>query len=124
MRIKSQKSSNKRKGKVIYIAGRFQNNPKNQQFIENKVKEYLKQYPDYIFVNGVSCFGFLYEYVSYEHGLQQCLWLLEQADEVWVVGNQNRICESVGTLAEIRYAKKLGKPVRFKTYKIQILESE
>lgn len=94
-----------KKPKIIYVAGKFQNQPENQKYIENRIKLFIREYPDCIFINGVSSFGYLYSDVDYNTGLDYCLWLLKQADEMWVVGNTK---DSIGVKTEIEFAEKHG----------------
>ena len=96
------------KSKVIYVAGKYQNNPKNQKYIENRIREFIKEYPDYIFINGVSSFGYLYSDVDYTTGLNYCLWLLNHANEVWVIGDTTG---SFGVKFEIEFAEMHNIPI-------------
>ena len=55
---------------------------------------------DYLFLNPVSAFGYLYNTVDYQRGLDMCLWLLDKCDSMWVFGDY---LNSEGCKAEIQY---------------------
>ena len=48
---------------LVYVAGRFQNEPRNARKIEECIKEVMKLDEDVIFFSPVLAFGFLYEIV-------------------------------------------------------------
>ena len=94
--------------KVIYVAGKFQNNPTNKKYIEACCKQFFEKYPNYLFINGVSQFGYMYEYTTQKTGIQMCLELMKMCDEVWTIGQYEN---SIGTYSEIMVAENLGIPV-------------
>lgn len=95
--------------KVIYVAGKFQNNPANKSYIEMMCRRFHEDYSNYLFINGVSEFSHFYEYTTYEEGMDMCIELmLRSADEVWVVGNYE---DSIGTWVAIMIAKEYNIPV-------------
>lgn len=97
--------------KVVYVAGRFQNVQKNKDYIELCCRRFREDYPNYLFINGVSEFAHFYDCTSQEEGLSMCIeLLLGMADELWVVGDYG---DSVGTWVEIMVAKEYGIPVLF-----------
>ena len=88
--------------KAVYISHPFQNLPKNVKRIEKVIELLEKEFPEYLFVSAVHAFGHGYSRLSYEKGLNQCLWLLDKCDEMWVFG---KYINSKGCLAEIEYCK-------------------
>lgn len=91
--------------KKIYVSHPFQNKKENVDDIENIIKKLVIEYPNYLFLSPVHTFGFLYEAVSYEQGLNYCLDLLDDCDECWVYGNY---ISSTGCNVEIEYCKQVG----------------
>ncbi len=103
---------------IIYVSHEFQNNPENVVEIEIIIKKLQKEYPTYLFISPVHTFGFLYNEVSYEKGLDMSLFLLENcADEMWYVPSET----SRGVSAEITYCQKFGIP--YKEITTSIIES-
>ena len=82
--------------------------------VEDLIKKLVNEYPDYLFVSPIHSFSFLYNSVDYTTGLNMCLWLLKQCDEMWVFGDYQ---ESVGCMSEIAYCQNHSIPYK-------IIESE
>lgn len=94
---------------IVYISHEFQNKPENVIEIETIIKKLQKEYPTYLFISPVHTFGFLYDEVSYEKGLDMSLFLLENcADEMWYVPSET----SEGVKAEIEYCNEFGIPYK------------
>ena len=96
--------------KVIYISHKFGGDKNNIEEIENIVRCLVKIHPQYLFVSPVHAFGYLYDDVDYDTGLDYTLWLLGKCDEVWVTGSE--WSSSKGVLAEIDYCKNNGIPYK------------
>lgn len=100
----------KRFDKYIYVAGAYGGLMSNKKYIEDKCIEFRRQYPTYLFINGVSAFGYMYDTETYKKGLDMTLELmLDMADEVWTVGDYSK---SIGTNVEIAVAREYGIPIR------------
>lgn len=95
--------------KIIYVAGKFQNDKKNKEYIEKCCRDFAKEYPNYLFINGVSQFSHFYDSTSQKRGLEMCLCLMQKCDEVWTVGEYE---DSVGTYSEVMVAETLKICVR------------
>ena len=93
--------------KVIYISHPFQNKTENKDKIEDIIKTLTVKYPKYLFLSPVHSFGYLYNTVDYQIGIDYCLWLLGKADEMWVFGDYKN---SRGCLIEIKCAEESGIP--------------
>lgn len=94
---------------IVYISHEFQNNPENIIEIETIIKKLQKEYPTYLFISPVHTFGYLYDEVSYEQGLNMTLFLLDTCcDEMWYVPSDT----SEGVAAEIAYCVKFGIPCK------------
>ena len=87
---------------IVYVSHPYGNDEKNQLLVGELIKKLVEEYPDYLFVSPVHSFSFLYSCTTYQKGLDMCLWLLHQCDEVWVFGDYQ---DSVGCMAEIAYCK-------------------
>ena len=98
--------------KTIYVAGKYQNDKKNKEYIEDCCRMFSKEYPTCLFINGVSQFGYMYNEVPTLKGIEMCIEFMRKAcDEVWTVGEYT---DSVGTNCEILVAKALNIPVKEK----------
>lgn len=95
--------------KVIYVSHPYGGNEKNLQHIEKIMRILIEKMPNYLFISPVHAFGFEYEYLSYERGLNQCLWLLSKCDEMLVFGDYT---QSPGCQAEIKYCEDNDIPYR------------
>lgn len=100
--------------KIIYVSHPFGNKKENVKNIEYIIRHEQKSFPKYIFFSPVHCFGFLYEDVSYQEGLNMCLTMLDKCDEMWVFGD---IRNSVGCQAEVQYCKEHKIPYLLKENK-------
>lgn len=96
---------------LVYVAGRFQNEPRNQRKIERCIKELIKLDEDVIFFSPVTAFGFLYEVEDYEIGLNKCLQMLSLASAMVIVKDGYQ--ESTGVKAEMQYCKEHKIPMYF-----------
>lgn len=87
---------------LVYISHPFSGLEENKLKIENIIRTLTLSYPDNTYVSPVHCFGFLYNDVSYENGLEFCLNLLEKCDKMMVFGDWR---SSRGCTAEILFAE-------------------
>lgn len=62
----------------------------------------MKERPNDTIVSPIHCFGYAYEDVSYERGLEMCLSLLEKSDLMLVYGPWK---ESRGCNGEVLFAE-------------------
>lgn len=88
--------------KVVYISHPYEGKCENLNNIQEIVFKLIKGYPDHLFLSPVHCFGFEYNMLDYNQGLNECLWLLAKSDEMWVFGDYKN---SKGCLAEIEFCK-------------------
>lgn len=95
--------------KVIYVSHPFSGDDANVTNIEYKILGLRNMFPNYLFISPVHTFGFLYNYTSYEEGIDMCLRLMQMCDEVWIVSKD--YTDSKGCLIERSYAHSLGIPV-------------
>lgn len=70
--------------KLIYIAHEYGGKKENKLKVEEIIKDLIKKYPDYIFISPIHSFGYLYNEVTYEKGIEYCLTLLDLCDEMWI----------------------------------------
>ena len=102
--------------KIIYVAGKFQNNHANKEHIEKCCRVFQQHHPDFLFINGVSQFSHMNKDVDYYTGLSMCLALLKKsADEVWTVGDYS---DSIGTNVELFVAEENHIPVKLNMDKV------
>ena len=93
--------------KVIYVSHPYGGKEENKAAIENIIKEFVKEYPYYTFVSPIHCFGFMYDKLPYQQGLDMCINLLEKCDEMWLCGD---FLDSRGCRAEIKWCHNHLKP--------------
>lgn len=91
--------------KKVYVAGIFQNKPKNKKYIEEWCLKLSKWFPDYLFINGVSTFSYYYDFTDMKLGLKMCLELLKTCDAIVTVSDYTN---SIGTWVELMLAEELG----------------
>lgn len=95
---------------LVYISHPYGGLEENKNSVEAIIKRLISKYPNYVFISPIHTFGFLYNYVDYETGLNMCLELLSKCNTMWVFGDWQN---SKGCKAEIEYCNKAGKPYRF-----------
>ena len=88
--------------KIIYIGHPYGGKEENKKILGNIICSLIKQYPKCLFLSGVHAFGFAYNSVDYDTGMDYCLWLLKQADEAWFYGD---VESSRGCKREIQFCK-------------------
>lgn len=93
--------------KVVYISHAYGGDPSNKEKVEKTIRLLQMRHPSYLFISPIHAFGFLYDNVTYEAGLDMCLYLMGICEEVWVIGEE----KSKGVKREIKHAKILGIPV-------------
>lgn len=92
--------------KIIYISHPYSGKKENVELIEKKVQQLIKENPNILYVSPVHCFGYLYDAVSYEEGIDMCLALLEKCDEMWIISDFYE--NSKGCLIERSFAQSKG----------------
>ena len=96
--------------KTIYISHPFQGKRENLEKVTKIIENLVKKFPDYLFLSPIHAFGHEYTLVDYETGINKCLSLLDQCDELWVYGD---FMNSTGCLIEIAKCAEKGIPVIF-----------
>jgi hypothetical protein len=71
----------------VYVSGKYGGKQENKDIIEQKIKELIAYdkrmgIENVVYISPVHCFGFLYDEVSYEKGIEMCLELLKTCDEI------------------------------------------
>lgn len=94
--------------KVVYISHPFSGKEENIREVEEIIKGFSVAYPDYLFLSPIHCFGHQYNYLDYEKGLKECLWLLSKADEMWIFGDYTK---SKGCLREVKFCTEHNIPI-------------
>lgn len=87
---------------LIYISHPYGGKKNNKNSIEKIVNELSIKNPENTYVSPIHCFGFMYDSVSYEHGLEMCLSLLSKCDKMLVFGDWKN---SRGCTAEVLFAE-------------------
>lgn len=87
---------------MIYISHPYGGQDENRQKVENIIRTLALSHPENTYVSPIHCFGFLYDLVDYEQGLEMCLNLLEKCDKMLVFGDWKN---SRGCKAEVLFAE-------------------
>lgn len=88
--------------KTVYVSHQYGGDKNNLKEVEEIIKTQQKKHPNYMFISPIHMFGFLYNDMSYEDGLELCLYQLAECDEIWVTGE--KWYDSTGVIKEIEYA--------------------
>lgn len=88
--------------KTVYVSHKYGGDTNNLKEVETIIKTQQKKHPNYMFISPIHMFGFLYNDMSYEDGLELCLYQLAECDEIWVTGE--KWYDSTGVIKEIEYA--------------------
>ena len=88
---------------VVYIAHKFQNDPKNMKRVEDIILKLRELYPTYLFISPIHAFSFEYTSTDYQLGLNMCLFLLNKCDCMWVFDEHS---DSVGVQGEKAFCRK------------------
>ena len=86
----------------VYISHKFGGKEENKLEVERILRQLVEKYPRNTFVSPIHCFGYMYDFVDYESGMQMCLDLLDACDYMIVYGDWEN---SKGCKREIRYAE-------------------
>lgn len=88
--------------KIIYISHPYSGLEENKNKVSSIVLSLMNKYPNYLFISPIHAFGFAYNDLSYEKGLDYCLKTLKLSDEMWVFGDYEN---SIGCNKEIEYCR-------------------
>ena len=88
--------------KTVYVSHQYGGDKNNLKEVEEIIKTQQKKHPNYMFISPLHMFSFLYNDMSYEDGLELCLYQLAECDEIWVTGE--KWYDSTGVIKEIEYA--------------------
>lgn len=77
--------------KTVYVSHKYGGDKNNLKEVEEIIKTQQKKHPNYMFISPIHMFGFLYNDMSYEDGLELCLYQLAECDEIWVTGENGTI---------------------------------
>lgn len=94
---------------MIYISHKYQGDNENKIEVEHIIEVMLAHNPNCKPVSPIHCFGWLYDRLSYQDGLNLCLALLDKCDIMLVYGDYTT---SRGCNAEIDYCKAHGIPYK------------
>ena len=83
---------------LIYCSHKFGGKLENAKAIELKIKKLQSADPGNTYISPIHTFGFMYDTVSYEDGIDMCLDLLSKCDAMVVLSEESR-----GVKVEIDY---------------------
>ena len=83
---------------LIYCSHKFGGSLENAKAAELKIKRLQLADPDNTYISPIHAFGFMYNDVSYEDGIEMCLDLLAKCDAMVILSEESR-----GVKVEIDY---------------------
>ena len=93
---------------LIYCSHKFGGKLENAKAVELKIKKLQLADPGNTYISPIHAFGFMYNDVPYETGLEMCLDLLSKCDAMIVLSEGSR-----GVRAEIKFCAENKIPVEF-----------
>ena len=93
---------------LIYCSHKFGGSLENAKAAELKIKRLQLADPSNTYISPIHAFGFMYNDVPYETGLEMCLDLLRKCDKMVVLSDLSR-----GVRAEIKFCTENEIPVEF-----------
>lgn len=87
---------------LIYVSHPYGGKEENKQAVEDIIRKLAVDNPQHTYISPIHCFGFMYNDVSYESGLDMCLNLLNKCDKMVVCGDWE---SSKGCTAEVLFAE-------------------
>ena len=93
---------------LIYCAHKYGGDDTNKARVEIYLKELQKNDPENTYISPIHTFGFMYNTLSYDEGMDLCLSLLGKCDMLLVLGEL-----SEGVKREIDFAIKNQKHIYF-----------
>ena len=93
---------------LIYCSHKFGGSMENAKAAEIKIRRLQLADPSNTYISPIHAFGFLYNTVSYEDGIDMCLDLLSRCDKMIVLSEKSK-----GVEIEIEYCIAAGIPVEF-----------
>ena len=96
--------------KRVYIAHPYNGELKNKDNVEKIIRKLATKNPNVLYISPIHTIGFLYNDVTYNHGMDYCIELLSLCDELLLC---QRWKTSTGCLIEKSYAEKNGIQISF-----------
>ena len=96
--------------KKIYLSHSYGGKEENLVDVTKKLKDFVAYYPDYLFVSPVNMYNELYDCTDYQQGLNMCLALLYDCNEMWICDTNFQ--NSKGCMAEIEFCRKNNIPIK------------
>lgn len=93
----------------IYVAHPYGGFEENKKKVENFIKKF-ENYENIVFISPIHSFGWKYETIGYEKGINECLALMDSCDIV-AMPRFEKIINSKGCLIEYGYAKGKNKKI-------------
>ena len=93
---------------LIYCSHKFGGKLENAKAAEVKIKRLQLADPSNTYISPIHAFGFMYNDVSYEDGIDMCLDLLAKCDKMIVLSEMSK-----GVSAEIKFCTENEIPVEF-----------
>lgn len=91
---------------LIYCSHCYGSKEHNKLRAGTKIEELQTSDPNNTYISPIHAFGFMYDSVSYDRGMDMCLSLLRVCDKLLVLST-----ESEGVRREIEFAKEHGIPI-------------
>jgi len=96
---------------MIYVSHPYSGDVKNKHKVERIIRKLVIDEPNEIFISPVHAFGFMYNDVDYDKGMDMCLALLSKCHKMYVFGSWT---QSKGCQREILFAENLKMQVQIR----------
>ncbi len=87
----------------VYVAHPYEGKEENKKKVEKFIKKHSKEIGA-TFISPIHSFGFMYNDIDYEKGIDMCLDLLEICDAI-IIPKFEKIKNSKGCLMELGFSK-------------------
>ncbi len=94
--------------KVVYVCHEFGGKKENAEKVARLIEQFVNVYPNICFISPIHAFGYIYDSVGYDKGVEYCLTLLDMCDEMWTFGSKSR---SRGCTIEKEYCHRYKIPI-------------
>lgn len=99
--------------KKVYVAHPYEAKEENKKKVEKLINHLLKEWGEkYMFISPIHLFGYIYEAVPYEHGIEMCFQTLKDCD-LLLIADFDYIKNSKGCLMELGFAKGKGIEIEY-----------
>lgn len=90
----------------VYIAHPFGGKQENVERVQDIITDLIKRNPDVVYISPLHLFGYSYDLVSWEQGMEWCLEVLSSCDAIVFASDEWKL--SKGCCMEMDFARDKG----------------